>query len=131
MKRTVIAIATAVLAAGCSSGGASSGVRLLDEKDNGHLVHVHRGETVELRLHNTYWRVGAPSGNVLAVVSNTTHGYPPGQHCVPGGGCGTVTVRLRADHDGRTVLRAGRRSCGEARVCVGHEGSYAVTVVVA
>ena len=154
MKRTLIALTTLVLAAGCTSAASSPSHRATDhstqsspstrhptphhrtvvitEKDKGTVVRVHRGDRVELTLHSTYWQVSPIGIEVLYPVidnsSPTRAGLPPS--CVPGGGCGTVTFEYLAEHAGRVVLRAHRNSCGEAMRCTAGSGRFSVTVIV-
>ncbi len=156
MKRTLLALTTVALAAGCTSAASSTThttpppspassqplvvhhptphhvkVRIT-WKDKGHVVRVHRGDTVDLRLPTTFWDVVTPQSidvlNPLLDAVPTRAGLPPS--CVPGGGCGTTEVEYRAVHAGRVTLRAHRNSCGEAMRCVAGRGRFSVTVVV-
>ena len=157
MKRTLIALTTLALAAGCTSAASSpthstsappshhtttppptrhptphhSWVKIT-EKDNGHVVRVHRGDHVVLRLHSTYWNVSPIGIDVLSPLIDTgvpTRGELP-PSCVPGGGCGTVRFEYLAEHAGRVTLRAHRNSCGEAMRCTAGSGRFSVTVIV-
>jgi hypothetical protein len=103
----------------------------LSDQDSGRTVEVANGGTVTVVLHSTYWSFDPPSnGSVLQVSSAPTVApAPPGQ-CVPGAGCGTVTVRYRAVGHGSAVIAANRTSCGEAMRCSPAQGTYRVTVVV-
>jgi hypothetical protein len=157
MKRTLIALTTVALAAGCTSAASSPKhststppshahsqplvvhhptphhpTVVITEKDRGHVVRVHRGDHVVLRLHSTYWDVTMPDGHVLGAVVDTavpTRGELP-PSCVPGGGCGTVRFEFYAAHTGRVTLRAHRNSCGEAMRCTRAASRFAVQVVV-
>src|SRR4051794_21762564 len=114
-----------------SSDSRSHAHVVLDENDNGHTVHVTPGDVVELQLHNTYWQVAPSSGGELVVASHKVTGESPSsRRCVPGQGCGTVTVDFRAARSGAASLNAHRTSCGEARRCTGAQGTFSVQVIV-
>jgi hypothetical protein len=157
MKKTLIALTTVALAAGCTSAAStthgphgttappSHGTTtpppprhptphgrtvIVTEKDNGHVVRVHRGETVDLQLSSTYWQVSRVAGNILERVVDATPRVRDYPSCVPGQGCGTVEVEYLAEHAGRVTLKAHRGSCGEAMRCVGNQGRFRVEVVV-
>jgi len=144
MKRTLIGLTTLTLAAGCTS--AASAPRdttprhptphhrtvVIAEKDKGHVVQVHVGDTVRWVLHNTYWTFVPAGGGVLVKAGSQDSPAPPSdvRSCVPGQGCGTVEVDYRVAQTGRVVLRAHRVSCGEALRCTGDRGRFSVTIVV-
>ena len=157
MKRTLIALTTVALAAGCTSAASSPShttpppsrassmplvVRhptphpptvVITEKDAGHVVHVHRGDVVSWQLYSTYWTMGRPGGGVLVRTANHVPAVPRhrSHSCdYPGSGCGTVQLDFRAAASGRVTLKAHRISCGEALRCVGKQGSFSVTVIV-
>src|SRR4051794_2021258 len=98
MRTATSACLLLLLVAGCSSGRpASSAHVVVDEQDNGHTVRVARGDVVDLRLHSTYWQVIPTSGGELVVASRKVTGESPSsKHCVPGQGCGIVSVDFRA-----------------------------------
>ena len=119
-----------------SSSAAPSGAAgrvVVDERDNHKVVRVSRGSVVTVVLHSTYWRFGpAPGPHVLQQLS-APHVSPRPPHaggCVPGQGCGTVTVVYRAAAAGTAFIRASRVSCGEALRCTGGNGLFSVTVIV-
>jgi hypothetical protein len=101
----------------------------LDERANHTTVSATVGTSLVVTLHNTYWS-GLTSGtpDVLTVVG--TSRVAPAHTCVPGAGCGTVELTLRATRAGSAAITAHRTSCGEARRCGGDEGRYTVTVKV-
>lgn len=103
---------------------------VVSEADRGRSVNVHAGDRVQVVLHSTYWQVAGSSDPAVLRETGTTAVSPqPG--CIPGGGCGTVTVVFDAVAPGRADLDASRTACGEALRCTGDAGSYRVTIVVA
>ena len=145
--RTGAALAALVLAAGCAGPqdaplagpttapgspgqpSATTHVRL-SEASRGRTVRVSVGDRLLLVLHNTYWRVDRPRGDVLRQVGEQQD-VPAGTGaCRPGVGCGTVRVRFDAVGRGTQRLTASRTTCGEAMACPPGEGAFAVVVVV-
>jgi hypothetical protein len=105
----------------------------LGDADRGRTVPVAVGDQVIITLTSTYWRFTEPNPPAILVPTDTptVNPSPPSEgRCVPGGGCGTVSITFRATKPGTTVASASRTSCGEARGCTGDAGSYQVTVVV-
>jgi hypothetical protein len=127
-----VTLATFALSAcGSSSPAVHGSAVTLGWGDKGRTVSVERGARILLELHNTYWRIRGSSDS--AVVRQTGPERlapgPPGK-CLPGVGCGTVTASFRAVGPGTAHLRAGRTTCGEARVCTGGQGRYDVAIRV-
>lgn len=105
----------------------------LADADRGRTVPVAVGDQVVLVLASTYWRFADPNPPAILVATGgpTVNPSPPSAgRCVPGGGCGTVSITFRATKPGTTVASATRTSCGEARGCTGDAGTYEVTIVV-
>ena len=141
--RLILPISLVLVVAACSVGstGGTSGPSptaeatpshlQLTEADNGHTVTATVGSTVTVTLENTYWMISASSNPaVLALVSGpTTSGAAP-SGCLPGMGCGEVTAVFRALAPGQATITASRTTCGEALLCTGSAGAYAVTVEV-
>jgi hypothetical protein len=105
----------------------------LGDTDKGRTVTVAVGAQVTITLQSTYWRFADPQPPaILTPVStplvNASPANSPG--CVPGQGCGTVTMSFRAAKPGTTTASATRTTCGEARGCPGDEGTYQVTITV-
>jgi hypothetical protein len=101
--------------------------------DNGRTLTVATGDRLQVRLGNTYWKFGAVSeSSVLRLAGQpSTAASPIGPSgCVPGAGCGVVTATFDAVAAGRATVTASRTTCGEARGCVGDQGSYRLTVLV-
>jgi hypothetical protein len=109
-----------------------SRIQVVTERDNGHSVSMRAGERLELQLGSTYWQVdGSSDPNVLRMTAGTSVSVQPQiKGCVPGEGCGTVTVLFDAVAPGRADVSAKRTSCGEAMSCTGNLGFFRVTVVV-
>jgi hypothetical protein len=141
--RLVALIGLVLLLAGCTVGSdaSPSGQSAIpaptpsnlhvNEADNGHTVTVGVGSEITLELANTYWQVQASSDPaVLALVSGPTASGAGPSACLPGMGCGIVTATFRALTPGQATITASRTTCGEALLCTGSAGAYAVTIVV-
>lgn len=94
-------------------------------------IKVHVGDTVRVTLDSTEWTFsGSSDAAVLRQDGQQAVSPAPPEACVPGEGCGTTSAVFRAVRPGTATVDASRVSCGEARVCVGAEGKYELTVVV-
>ena len=94
-------------------------------------IKVHVGDTVRVTLDSTEWTFsGSSDAAVLLQDGQQAVSPAPPETCVPGEGCGTTSAVFRALRAGTATVDASRVSCGEARVCVGAEGKYELTVVV-
>lgn len=115
-------------------GASSHSVAVLSESSNGRVLRVNPGEYITVTLHSTYWQPMALSRNpsVIQVGPITKHALLASStpHCVPGEGCGTVSVHYLALVPGLVRLRATRVSCGEALACTGARGQWSVVVRV-
>jgi hypothetical protein len=134
LPRVIPALIGVVALSACGSTQAATpkpGNRpvLISESGNRHTVTIHRGQTLQVVLHNTYWQFAAPRTNVLGAVGAPVYA-PRRSGCVPGAGCGTVTARYRTLRTGTATIKATRTSCGEALRCQPGAGSFQVTVVV-
>jgi hypothetical protein len=126
-----------VLLSACGSVGSSPGGQpaadlTLHDQDNGRSITVQSGAHVTFVLGSTYWQFQDSSDPSVLRLTSTPQASP-NHACVPGGGCGTVTVGFDAVHAGQADVSARRTSCGEAMACTGgpgHESAYKVTVVV-
>lgn len=108
---------------------ASSGNQVLvGDRDRGTSVVLHRGQVLVVRLASTQWEDPSATGDSLRRQGVTR--VPDLTHCPPGWGCGTTTARFIAVKTGAAHVRATRTSCGEARACIGNEGSFAIAVQV-
>jgi hypothetical protein len=111
-----------------SAGGqVGSGDVVVTDHDRGSTVRLRPGQTLVVQLGSTQWQDPQASGPVLTRDGVDRAGSSP---CIAGGGCGTTTARFTAGTAGTATVSATRLSCGEARACVGDEGSFSVTVVV-
>ena len=142
MRRVVVLVALALTSchggttkavvaspAATASPPPSSSVTV-SEADNGRTISVRRADRVTAVLHSTYWTFGKPSDEGVLLAEGDAVTRPQVQGCVPGQGCGTVTVRYLAVGAGRSVIGATRSTCGEALRCAPNQGSWRVTVVV-
>jgi len=102
----------------------------LSEADNGRTAAVGRGAEITVVLHNTYWSLVPLSGGGAVEMLGSPVVAPEARGCVPGRGCGTVTVHYRARVSGQSVLAAHRTICGEARACAPDQRDWRVTVAV-
>jgi hypothetical protein len=102
------------------------------DADNDHSVNLAVGDRLVVALASTYWHftaldtTGILAGQGPGVVAATA----PGHGCVPGAGCGTVTIRYAAVAAGQVTVAADRTICGEAMRCTGTSGTYRLHVVV-
>jgi hypothetical protein len=133
----LLLVATAVPTL-CACGSATAGGTaargasvILSEHNKGRTVSVARGTRIVLRLHSTYWRIRGSSnpGVVRQTGAQRAHVVLPPK-CLPGGGCGTVSVPFEARHAGRARLAATRTTCGEALRCSPAQGRYSVVIDV-
>jgi len=104
----------------------------VDESNNGQAVTLRPGDHLTAVLHSTYWQFDAPSDSGVVSADGDPVYAGGGPKCgPPGSGCGTVTVRYTAGHDGRAVVSASRTSCGEAMRCTPAQSRWSVSVNVA
>jgi hypothetical protein len=114
------------------SGPAPAREHDADDAQNGTAIEVHVGDRVRVMLDSTAWTFdGSTDPEVLQQVGAQQTSPAPPSACVAGGGCGTSTADFRALKGGSATIHASRVSCGEALACVGAEGTYALTVLVA
>lgn len=130
----VVLFIASVLAA-CSSESHSGPARarvVVGDGGNGSRVTLHKGDTLVVRLHSTYWHIAAPqAGGVLRLVDRAVRAVPPDSgRCVPGAGCGSVVATFRAQRAGRVEVRASRTTCGEVLRCTRPQSHYELTLVV-
>lgn len=113
-----------------ANGAVAPGIAI-DEKANNSTVELAPGQTVQMTLHSTYWRVEGSSAP--AVVEQTgepaLRAAPPGA-CRPGMGCGEVTAVFVARRAGTARISASRSVCGEALACRPDQRTFVVSVVV-
>ncbi len=89
------------------------------------------GDTVRATLDSTEWTFSGNSDDAVLQQDGQQAVSPASAGtCVPGEGCGATSEVFRAVKAGTATVDASRVSCGEARVCVGAEGKYDLTVVV-
>lgn len=136
LPRLIASVALLVTGTGWAThvGASSHAIVVLSESSNGRVLQVNPGATISVTLHSTYWQPVALVRNrsVIQVGPVMTHPVLPTStpRCVPGQGCGTVSVHYLALFPGLVRLRAARVSCGEALACTGSEGRWSVVIRV-
>jgi hypothetical protein len=103
------------------------------DTDNGTTRVLHRGDTLTVTLHSTYWTITGSSNSAVLVAQGPqrTQADPPSSHhCVPGQGCGTVTESFTATGDGTADVGASRTTCGEAMRCTPAQSTWLLHVTV-
>lgn len=102
------------------------------DADNGHRVNLAVGDRLVVVLASTYWHFTAldTTGILADQGPGVVAASAPGHGCVPGAGCGTVTIRYVAVAAGQVTVAADRTVCGEAMRCTGTNGTYRLHVVV-
>jgi hypothetical protein len=142
LAAAAMAAACACVVAACSVSNAApvrttpgfpgGGKVVLDERDNGRLVHLPRGSAITVILHSTYWSFRAPTGHALATAAppGTAPATPGPGGCVPGTCGGTVRAFYTAVAPGTAVIHASRVTCGEALRCAPSQGRFAVRIIV-
>ena len=136
LARGLAILALASSAAGIASGASAAGAAkvTIGEANKGHVVTIAKGTHLVVTLHNTYWTIAPLSSRTVLgqVGAQSTKGQLSGatHACVPGQGCGTVTMNYVANSAGLVRLTAHRTTCGEAMRCTGSQGSWSVSVRV-
>lgn len=126
-----VSLAAVVITSCVTSGSRSPNVVTVGDSQDGRSVAAHTGDTVRVVLDSTAWTIsGSSDAGVLQPGGEQVVSPGPPGSCFPGMNCGTTTDEFRALKPGIAMVTATRVSCGEARVCVGAEGIYRVTVVV-
>jgi hypothetical protein len=103
------------------------------EANNGTTVTMHRGDTLNVTLHSTYWTIQGSSNPTVLVQQGpqtTTPEPPSSRRCVPGQGCGTVSADFLAAAAGNADVTASRTSCGEALRCTPAQSTWTLHVIV-
>jgi hypothetical protein len=126
-----VAVLACAIAACGPSGQRASHEYAAGDTQNGLTIKVHVGDSVRVTLNSTEWTIAGSSDAAVLQQDGlqAVSPAPPGT-CFPGEGCGTTSAHYRAVKIGTATVDASRVSCGEARVCVGTEGKYEVTVTV-
>jgi hypothetical protein len=99
---------------------------------NGRTIPVQAGDTVELILSSSYWKVAGSSASRVLRQDGATVLLPRPSTCpdIPGLGCTPERTDFLALTGGKAVIQARRTICGEALRCAGRATSFAVTIVV-
>jgi hypothetical protein len=126
---TVASLACGALPTNPPNSGAAE--VFVDSSKNGGTVKAHVGDVIRITLDTTSWTFQPVSADsVLAPKGQQVVSPAPRGTCYPGMNCGTTTARFRAIASGNARITATRISCGEARRCVGAEGTFQVNVIV-
>lgn len=128
----LLIVATTVAAAcgGPSGNGALPTTVHLTAADAGRTVALAVGGHLEVVLDSTYWTfLPLPPGGILRSDGPPQVVPRPG-HCVPGQGCGTVTIEVTATAPGTAAVSATRTTCGEALRCGPGQGAFRALVTV-
>lgn len=126
----LVAILACLVAACGSSDQRTAQEYAAGVAQDGLTIKVHVGDTVRVTLDSTEWTFSGSSNAAVLEQDGQQAISPAPETCVPGEGCGTTSAVFRAVRAGTATVDASRVSCGEARVCVGAEGKYELTVVV-
>jgi len=98
------------------------------EVDNGRTIDATAGQVVSVTLHSTYWIVDPlQDRSVIDPVTGPTV-TPAFQGCVPGQGCGSVSIDYSVVGPGSATIMARRTSCGEAMRCSPAESTWTLTI---
>jgi hypothetical protein len=134
--RTLVARGAAVLVfalplAIANAASATDVAKVTITQSNGrHIVTVAKGAHLVVELRSTYWTITPLAHRAVLDQVGTQQAGAPTHPCVPGQGCGTVTMHYVARGVGTVRLSARRTTCGEALRCTGSQGSWYVTVRV-
>lgn len=101
----------------------------LTDDDNARVISVHVGDTFPVVLHSTYWSPPVAADQLVLSVATPVI-EPQLNGCVPGQGCGTVTVTVTAIAPGRSLLTAHRDTCGEAMACAPDQQNWQISITV-
>jgi hypothetical protein len=102
----------------------------LSTADAGHHVTVGLGGHLHVVLDSTYWTFLPMTPDGILRSDGSPRVVPRLDHCVPGQGCGTVTLEITAMAPGEASIEATRTTCGEALRCAPGQGDFRVSVTV-
>ena len=100
------------------------------DSQNGHTIHLERGEQLQVVLSSTYWQFEPPSNAAVLSPDGPPRIVPKRAECVPGEGCGTASEQYSTLARGNASVLATRTSCGEAMGCTAATDHYLLHVVV-
>lgn len=116
------------------SSASAGSITSVSEQQNGKIINVRLGATLNISLHSTYWYFDSAK-NVQQIKESTVTPTLPGpsapagcQH--PGTGCGTVKWFYKATKKGIATFTAMRTSCGEALSCTPANSKFSVKFLV-
>ena len=134
-----LATATALTATGLALAGPASAApahqrptMVLRDNANGKIVTVRTGETVDLILASSYWRVSGSSSSRVLHQNGPSFLLPRPSNCphIPGLGCTPIEVVFSARTAGHAWITASRTSCGEALACAPSQRYFRVKIIV-
>jgi hypothetical protein len=119
---------------GSSESASTSVPKVIVVRDNanGTTVSMRPGDSLELILSSTYWKVAGSSASRVLQQQGATVLLPRPTTCpsIPGLGCTPQQTSFKALAQGTAVITASRLTCGEALACQGAARLFKVTVVV-
>ncbi len=135
------AAACTFLAAGCATPVSADRpvhrvivprVIVIRDNANGRTVSVPAGDSIELILASSYWKVTGSSAPRVVRQDGSTVLLPRPSTCpaIPGLGCTPVRTSFAALSRGEAVITASRTSCGEALRCAGRATRFTLTILV-
>jgi hypothetical protein len=117
-----------------TSSASAGSLTSVSEQQNGKIINVRLGATLNISLHSTYWYFDSAK-NVQQIKESTVTPILPGpsaptgcQH--PGTGCGIVKWFYKATKKGIASFTAVRTSCGEALSCTPANSKFSVKFLV-
>jgi hypothetical protein len=113
-------------------GTAAQGTQVIaiSDADNGRIVKITPGASVELKLRSTYWTIKGSSDPSILAAQGSPQIEPGLARCPPGSGCGSIVQSFTAITTGQAELSGERQVCGEAMRCPPERRNFKVTVVV-
>jgi len=134
---TAAIAASCMVTAGCGTAGPAANpvppkVIVVHDNANGTTVSMRAGDSLELILSSSYWKVaGSSASHVLKQVGDTVQ-LPRPSTCpsIPGLGCNPLQTDFKALASGKAIITASRQTCGEALACTGPKRLFTLTVVV-
>ena len=130
---TALLVGVVALTGACTSARQARSVPAvvhLADADNGRTVTVKVGDRLNIVLASTYWTFVASADGSPLRSDGSPRTSPRFGHCVPGGGCGTVSAAFTAVAPGTVTVVATRTSCGEALACGPGRRNFRVLVKV-
>jgi len=129
--------ASGMVAAGCGTAAPAGNpvppkVIVVHDNANGRTVSMRAGDSLELILSSSYWKVAGSSASRVLAQEGPTVLMPRPSSCpsIPGLGCTPLRTDFKALSSGKAVITASRLTCGEALACQAPARLFTLTVVV-